>query len=488
MRKGKMEMRLSEILNGIEIISCEIDLNTEITGVECDSRLVKEGGIFVAIRGYETDGNRFIASAVENGAAVIITDSEEYAGKSRILVKDARRALALSAKNFYKNPTRDMKVIGVTGTNGKTTVTYLIKHCLELSGHKCGLIGTNQNMIDDKILETERTTPESNALWKLFAKMRDAGCEYVIMEVSSHSLELSRVFGIDFFVGAFTNLTQDHLDFHGNMENYKAAKAKLFLQTQNAVINLDDAAAETLISSAKCRVLTYAAKKIGADYFAKNINLKPDSVSFEFAGEETKQIELRIPGEFSVYNAMCAISVLLATGLSLSDIARSLITVSGVKGRAEVVPTDTDYTVMIDYAHSPDGLENILSTVRKTTNGRVIVVFGCGGDRDKTKRPKMGNIAASLADIVIVTSDNPRTEEPEKIIDDIIPGITEVGKAYIRIADRREAIFHALSIAKARDIVLLAGKGHETYQEINHVKYHMDEREIVREYFSGESK
>ena len=482
-------MRLSEILNGIEIISCEIDLNTEITGVECDSRLVKEGGLFVAIRGYETDGNKFIASAVENGAAVVITDNKKYATKSRILVKDARRALALAAKNFYDNPTRDMKVIGVTGTNGKTTVTYLIKHCLELSGCKCGLIGTNQNMIGDEILETERTTPESNALWKLFAKMRDAGCKYVIMEVSSHSLELSRVFGIDFFVGAFTNLTQDHLDFHGNMENYKAAKAKLFLQTQNAVINFDDAASETLVAAAKCNVLTYSAKNSSADYVAKSVKLKPSSVSFAFVGiEKIERIELGIPGEFSVYNAMCAISVLLVAGLSLSDIARSLLTVSGVKGRAEVVPTDTDYTVMIDYAHSPDGLENILSTVRKTTSGRVIVVFGCGGDRDRTKRPKMGKVAASLADVVVVTSDNPRTEEPEKIIDDIIPGITETGKKYIRIADRREAVFHALSIAKAEDIVLLAGKGHETYQEINHVKHHMDEREIVREYFSGERK
>ena len=480
-------MKLCEVLEGIDIISAEVDMNTEIESVECDSRAVSENGLFVAIRGYETDGNKFIGKACENGATVVITDNKKYATKSRILVKDARRALALAAKNFHKNPTSDMKVIGVTGTNGKTTVTYLIKHCLEKAGHKCGLIGTNQNMIGEEIIETERTTPESNALWKLFAKMRDAGCDHVIMEVSSHSLELSRVCGIDFYVGAFTNLTQDHLDFHKNMENYEKAKAKLFEVSRFGVINYDDEAGKRIAKDAKCEVVTYSTKSSNADFVAKSINYNPASVSFAFVGiDMINRVELGIPGDFSVYNAMCAISVLLKCGLSVEDIAASLSEISGVKGRAEVVPTNTDYTVMIDYAHTPDGISNILETVKKTCQKRVIIVFGCGGDRDRTKRPIMGNIAARLADVVIVTSDNPRCEEPESIIDDIVPGILKVRNDYIRIADRREAICHALDIAEAGDIVLLAGKGHETYQEINHIKHHMDEREIVKEHLFGE--
>ena len=480
-------MKLRDVLQGIDIISAEIDLDIEIAGVECDSRAVSKNGLFVAIRGFETDGNKYIGKACENGASAVITDNKKYATKSRILVSDARRALALSAKNFYGNPTKDMKVIGVTGTNGKTTVTYLIKHCLERAGHKCGLIGTNQNMIGSEVLETERTTPESNALWKLFARMRDAGCEYVIMEVSSHSLELSRVWGIEFFVGAFTNLTQDHLDFHKTMENYEKAKAKLFEVSRVGIINYDDDAGRRIAEKAGCKVVTYSTKNSAARYIAKSINYAPASVNFAFVGiDKIARVELGIPGDFSVYNAMCAISVLVECGLSLEDICKSLADVSGVKGRAEVVPTDTDYTVMIDYAHSPDGLENILTTAKRTAKERVIVVFGCGGDRDRTKRPKMGKIAASLADVVIVTSDNPRCEEPNAIIDDIVPGISEVRDDFIRIADRREAICHALDIAESGDTVLLAGKGHETYQEINHVKHHMDEREIVKEHLSGE--
>jgi len=482
-------MKLRDVLQGVEIISAEVDMDMEIDGVECDSRAVSENGLFVAVRGFETDGNKYIADALSNGATAVITDSKKYATKSRIYVADARRALAECAKNFYGNPTRDMKVIGVTGTNGKTTVTYLIKHCLERAGKKCGLIGTNQNMIGNEVLPTERTTPESNALWKLFAKMRDAGCEYVIMEVSSHSLELARVHGIEFFVGAFTNLTQDHLDFHKTMENYEKAKAKLFDVSRVGVINYDDAAGQRIAAGAKCPTVTYSTKSSSASYVAKSINYSSDSVSFAFVGiDMINRVELGIPGDFSVCNAMCAAGVLIECGLKIGDICAYLSECSGVKGRAEVVPTNTDYTVMIDYAHSPDGLENILTTVKKTCEGRVITVFGCGGDRDRTKRPIMGGVVARLSDVVIVTSDNPRCEDPEKIIDDIIPGIVDVREDYIRIADRREAIGKALEIAEKGDVVLLAGKGHETYQEIQHVKHHMDEREIVKEYLSGDGK
>ena len=479
-------MKLCDILKEIDVIDCNADLESEITGVECDSRKVTDKTLFVAIRGFETDGNKYIASAKAAGADVYITDKKSALSKGGILVSDARKALAAAAKNFYGNPTENIKVIGITGTNGKTTVTYLIKHILESRGAVCGLIGTNKNMIGDKVLETERTTPESNELWKLFAEMRDAGCTHIIMEVSSHSLELSRVYGIEYTVGAFTNLTQDHLDFHKTMEKYEAAKLKLFSQCETAVINIDDEAGKRMKKLAPSKVITYSAKSNEGDYIAKNIRTKPASVEFELVGIDTiARMEMNIPGKFSVYNALCAASVLISLGLSVYEISSALKTVEGVKGRAEVVPTESDYMVMIDYAHSPDGLENILKTVKEITEGKVFVVFGCGGDRDATKRPKMGKIAAELADVVIVTSDNPRTEDPELIIDDIVPGICEVRGDFIRIADRHEAIFKALDMAEKGDMIVLAGKGHETYQEINHIKHHMDEREIVKEYFSG---
>ncbi len=478
-------MKLREILENLDIISADVDMDVEISGVCCDSRKIENGFLFVAIRGFETDGNKYIAKAVENGAAVIITDNKKYFAKNRILVRDARVALAITSKNLRGDPTRDMKMIGITGTNGKTTVTYLIKNALEKNGAKCGLIGTNKNMIGDKVLDTERTTPESDALWELFSEMREAGCTHVIMEVSSHSLSLSRVHGIEYDVAAFTNISQDHLDFHKSMSKYEEAKEKLFHQTRTSVINYDDEAGKRISKTASGEVITYSAKQSMADYVAKNINLKPQSVEFEFVGIDTiGRVELGIPGEFSVYNAMCAMSVLLSLGLSLPEIISAMREMKGVSGRAEVVPTDSDYTVMIDYAHSPDGLINILKTVREVTDGRVITVFGCGGDRDRTKRPKMGKVVAECSDIVVVTSDNPRTEDPDAIIDDIIPGILEVRDDFIRESDRVKAIKKALSIAEKGDLVLLAGKGHETYQEINHVKHHLDEREVVKEYFA----
>ena len=479
-------MKLRDILNGIAILEMVADPELEISSVECDSRKVSEGSLFVAIRGFETDGNKYIGSAIKNGAVAIITDDEKTECENRILVSDARCALALSAKSFHRDPTKDMKIIGITGTNGKTTVTYLIKHCLEKAGAKCGLIGTNQNMIGDRVLETERTTPESNALWEFFAMMRDEGCTHVIMEVSSHSLELSRVAGIEYDVGAFTNLTQDHLDFHETMENYEAAKAKLFNQSKLGVLNYDDEAGKRISEKATAETVTYSTKSSEADYVAKNIKTKADSVAFELVGiDSIMRIKLNIPGKFSVYNAMCAVSVLRALNVDCEIISQSLREVGGVKGRAEVVPTETEYTVMIDYAHTPDGLENILKTVADVCEGRVICVFGCGGDRDRTKRPKMGKIAAMYSDIVVVTSDNPRTENPDAIIDEIIQGVVEADKKYIRETDRKKAIFRALDMAEKGDIIVLAGKGHETYQEINHIKHHMDEREIVNEYFLG---
>lgn len=389
-------------------------------------------------------------------------------------------------KNILGELSRGVKVTVVTGTNGKTTTTYLVKHMLEDAGHKVGLIGTNQNLIGDEVIETERTTPESYELHALFARMRDAGCTHVIMEVSSHSLVLDRVHGIRFAVGAFTNLTQDHLDFHKTMEEYRKAKAMLFAISDKGVINLDDDAAQAMLADAKCPCLTFSCEKDAADLTAKNIRLHADGVEFVAATKgEIARVKLPIPGHFSVENALAALGMVLQTGMPLSDAAHSLATATGVKGRVEVVPTNTDYTVLIDYAHTPDGVENVLRAVRGFAKGRVVALFGCGGDRDRTKRPKMGKIAAELADFCVVTSDNPRTEDPKAIIDDILEGMKGTKTPMQVIVDRPEAIHWAMAHAKKDDVIVLMGKGHETYQEVNHVKHHMDEREIVAAFFDN---
>lgn len=478
-------MKLEELLRGVAVERMTADPATEIGEVRYDSRAVGQGDLFVAIRGYATDGHQYIAKALEQGAAAVVCE-EAPADVPAIVVANARQALAEIAANRFGHPADSMVMLGVTGTNGKTTTTYLVKHMLEDAGHKVGLIGTNQNLIGSEVLETERTTPESYELHALFARMRDAGCTHVIMEVSSHSLVLDRVHGIRFAVGAFTNLTQDHLDFHQTMEEYRKAKARLFQISDKGVINLDDPAAKAMLDDAACPCLTFSCEKDLAGLTAKNIQLHADGVEFMASTmEELARVRLPIPGHFSVENALAALGVTLSLGIPLADAARSLGTATGVKGRVEVVPTDTDYTVLIDYAHSPDGVENVLKAVRGFARGRVVALFGCGGDRDKTKRPKMGAIAARLADYCIVTSDNPRTEDPDAIIADILAGMQDVKTPMQVIADRPEAIRWALAHAKRDDILVLMGKGHETYQEINHVKHHMDEREIVADYFKN---
>ena len=330
------------------------------------------------------------------------------------------------------------------------------------------------------MIETERTTPESYELHALFARMRDAGCTHVIMEVSSHSLVLDRVYGIPFAVGAFTNLTQDHLDFHKTMEEYRKAKAMLFAISKKGVINLDDDAAQAMLADAKCPCMTFSCEKDAADLTAKNIRLHADGVEFVATTKgELARVKLPIPGHFSVEKCACGTGYGAANRHAARRCGAFAGDGDGVKGRVEVVPTDTDYTVLIDYAHTPDGVENVLRAVRGFAKGRVIALFGCGGDRDRTKRPKMGKIAADLADFCVVTSDNPRTEDPKAIIDDILEGMQGTKTPMEVIVDRPEAIHWALAHAKKDDVIVLMGKGHETYQEINHVKHHMDEREIV---------
>lgn len=477
-------MKLQELLAGVAVQSRTAAPELEIGEVRYDSRAVEKGDLFVAIRGYATDGHRYIEKALAQGAAAIVCE-EAPAGAPAVVVENSRRALAEIAANRFGHPADSMVMLGVTGTNGKTTTTYLIKHILEQAGHTVGLIGTNQNLIGSEAIETERTTPESYELQALFARMRDTGCTHVIMEVSSHSLVLDRVHGIRFAVGAFTNLTQDHLDFHKTMEEYRRAKARLFAVSDRGVINLDDPAADAMLADALCPCLTFSCEKDAADLTARNIGLHADGVSFlANTRGELARVRLAIPGHFSVENALAALGIALQLDMPLADAAKALATATGVKGRVEVVPTDTDYTVLIDYAHSPDGVENVLRAVRGFAKGRVVALFGCGGDRDRTKRPKMGAIAAALSDFCIVTSDNPRTEEPQAIIDDILEGMKDTKTPTRVIVDRPEAIRWALAHARKEDIIVLMGKGHETYQEVNHVKHHMDEREIVADYFA----
>lgn len=477
-------MKLSNLLNNVDIIECNAPYDCEINGVSYDSRTTKPGNIFVAISGFETDGYKYIPSAVKNGAVVVLSDRVPQVAVPYVLVKDCRKALALLSCNFFGNPADEMKIIGVTGTNGKTTTTYLLKHLLEETiGAKVGLVGTNGNMIGNEFIHTERTTPESFELQQLFAEMRDSGCSHVVMEVSSHSLSLNRVAGIDFIVGAFTNLTQDHLDFHNTMEEYASAKALLFKNCRYGCINVDDAWATAMMENAECSLLTYSADGKSASLTADNIKLSSKGVSFDaHYGNEAESVSLSIPGRFSVYNALNTIAIGLALGISLDKCAQAMKSAKGVKGRMELVPTDGDYTIVIDYAHTPDALENALKALKAEHSGRLVALFGCGGDRDRTKRPIMGAIAADNADFVIVTSDNPRTEEPQAIIDEILVGLEGKRTEHIAICDRAEAIKWAIDNHMPGDVILLAGKGHEDYQVVGHEKHHMDEREIVAEH------
>ncbi len=477
-------MKLGKLLENIPVLELCADPETEITGISYDSRNTQPGDLFVAIKGFEADGHRFIPKAVANGAAAVLCEDAPADGTPFARVADCRCGLAIVSRDFFGNPAGEMKVIGFTGTSGKTSSTQILKHVLESQlGAKVGLIGTNGNMIGDELLHTEHTTPESYELHRLFRRMADAGCTHVVMEVSSHSLTLERVAGITFDVAVFTNLSQDHLDLHGTMEAYAEAKRKIFSQCRVGCINADDGRAAFMAEGAKCPIFTYSAKDNGADLVAKDIRLTASGVRFAaVSAGELALTKLAIPGMFSVYNALSVTAAGLCLGLSLQDCAEGLASAKGVKGRMESVPTDGDYSILIDYSHKPDALEKALKTLRPVTKGRLTVLFGCGGDRDRVKRPIMGAIAAQNADLVIVTSDNPRTEEPMAIINKIVPGLKKGRAASKVICDRIEAIRWAIDNAGPGDVILLAGKGHEDYQIVGHEKHHMDEREIVAEH------
>lgn len=482
-------MKLSRLLRDVNGGDLCGKPEREITGICSDSRRVGQGSLFVAIPGFQSDGHQYIRQAMEQGACAVVAqhapDCPVPEGVTLILVDDARRALAQLAAEWYDHPERQLRLIGVTGTNGKTTTTWLIRHILEQRGHKCGLIGTNGSIVDGPLRPAERTTPEAPELYGLLREMADAGCKYAAMEVSSHSLVLERVHGLHFAAAAFTNLTQDHLDFHKDMEHYFQAKALLFQRCDTAVLNLDDDWGLRLAERVSCPRLTYSAKRLEADLIAKNIRLLPDQVQAVLVRDnDIARMRLNIPGMFSVYNGLTAIGCCLALGLTLEESAQALQSAQGICGRAEIVPTGRDFTVMIDYSHTPDSMENILRTVRGYARGRVVGLFGAGGDRDHAKRPIMGRIAGELCDLCVVTSDNPRSEEPEAIIRDILQGMSPKYK-YKVIPDRREAIAWCIKNARKDDIIVLMGKGQETYQEIRGVKHHLDEREEVRRALEG---
>ncbi len=459
-----------------QLFGCEKKLaDIEIKGITNDSRKVKEGFIFVNTCGnadYDTD-------AVKNGAVVVFT-SYKTDIKNAVYVENTAKTFADISAKWYQNPASSLKLLGVTGTNGKTSVTYMLKSILEKSGKKVGLIGTNQNLIGDRSIPSINTTPNAYHLNKLFREMVDEGCEYVVMEVSSHSLANGHVSGIEFEAAMFTNLTRDHLDFHGNMEDYFSVKKKLFSQSKLAILNADDGYSKKLYDELNCKKISYGVDS-AADYIAKAVNCQATRTGYKLLCDGLYHIDVNTGGNFTVYNSLCAIACAKEIGIDIEIIISALSDFDGVKGRAEIVKNTKDFTVIIDYAHTPDGMKNILKTFKTCAKNRLIVLFGCGGDRDKTKRAPMGEIASIYADYVIVTSDNPRTEAPGEIIRDIMKGIPSGlfrGKV---IEDRREAIKFALSIAQKDDIIILAGKGHETYQIIGNEKVEFDERKIIRE-------
>jgi len=474
-------MKLKELLRGIAVTEMTADPGLEIKEIFYDSRKVTKGSLFVAVSGFAADGNRFIPMALEKGAAAVVTAKKPEGDVPYVLVSSDRLALAMLGCNFYGHPAEDMTLIGVTGTNGKTSVTLLLKQVLETClGAKVGLIGTMGNMVGDEVLPTERTTPESFELQGLFDRMRRSGCTHVVMEVSSHAVTLERIGGIRFDVAAFTNLTEDHLDFHKTMDAYCGAKAELFRRCDKAVINIDDTYAPQILAAARCPVLTTGVES-PAELRAEDLVLHAEGVHFTAVTEgEKAAVSLAIPGKFTVYNALTVLGIARWLGIPLDRGAAALAKAKGVKGRIEVVPTPgMPYSVLIDYAHTPDGLENVLSAVRGFCKGRLIAVFGCGGDRDPMKRPIMGRIGVELSDLAVITSDNPRTEEPMAIIEDILKGVKKEYGEYIVMEDRRAAIRYAMDIGKKDDIIVLAGKGHETYQDIGGHKLHLDEREEV---------
>ncbi len=485
-------MELKKILTGIDGLKAKGNLDIDIVKVSTNSREIKEGDLFIAIKGFETDGHKYIKSAIEAGAKAVLVNEDSVKAViadvpeevALITAPDTRIACSKCACNYYENPSRKFRLIGVTGTKGKTTTTFMIKNILEKQGIKTGLIGTIASYIGDKKLEdSDRTTPDSLKLQAFFKQMADEKCEAVIMEVSSQALKLHRVDGCDFNIGVFTNFSEDHIspNEHPNMEDYFNSKVMLFNMCEYGFINADDINTIRVPAMApKCNIKSYGIDN-ECNMLAKDITITNSYVDFRAKiNGKNERIKTFIPGRFSVYNSLAAISVAEMIGCSTENIKAALEEVR-VPGRSELVDNKLGLTIMVDYAHSPESLQSILQAVKSYTRGKVISVFGCGGDRDPGKRPQMGEISGKIANYTIITSDNPRTEDPGKIVDQIEEGMKKTKGKYECIVDRTEAIEKAIRMAEKNDIIVLAGKGHETYQEINHVKNHYDEREIIKE-------
>lgn len=475
-------MTLRELLVGVNVLKNTSDPEMHINNVCIDSRDVSKGDMFVCISGNKVDGHYFADVAVKKRACVLICERQPQLTQDAevIIVDNSRKAIAVIAANLYGNPARELKLIGITGTNGKTTSTYLVKCILESVGKKVGLIGTNQNLVGNEILPSTHTTPDALELHRLLRRMKDSNCEYVVMEVSSHALHMNRVYGCNFEVAGFTNLTPEHIDYHKSMESYFDTKRILFENCSWGIVNCDDEYGRRLLQMYPDILSSFSVNE-NSWLKASRISLLKDSVSFSL-DYENKNVEfyLSIPGEFSVYNAVLAVGICIKLGVDIGQCSQGLKNAKGVCGRIEVIPVNKDYTVIIDYAHTPDGLVNILKAVRGFCRGRLILLFGCGGDRDNSKRAVMGEIGLKMADYCVITSDNPRTEPPDKIIKDILRGVPEgCEDRYIVIENRFEAIKYSLSIARKDDVVLLAGKGHENYQILKDRTIEFNEHEIV---------
>ncbi len=489
-----MEKTLTQ-LAGV-LTECEVrgDIEKSVRSIEHDSRRVKTGALFICIPGAHADGHDFIPAAAERGAAAVLVEKDVKLpyGVTALKVPDVKAAMQKLVPFFYDYPAKSMRVIGITGTNGKTTTSYLVRSILRRAGFKVGLIGTIQILLEDETLPIHNTTPDVVDLQRTLYEMKEKGMDYVVMEVSSHALAMNRVAGVEFDAAVFTNLTQDHLDFHKTLADYRAAKAKLFVSltaadnvkpNKTAVVNVDDAAGCEMLAATKAKTLTYAIHQ-AADLRAADVEVHAFGASFFLKGRFGQiALKLKITGDFNVYNVLAAAGVCLAENVGLDVVKKSLEEFTSVPGRFELVDEGQPFSVIVDYAHTPDGLENVLQTARQITKKRLLTVFGCGGDRDRLKRPIMGRIAAKLSDVVIATSDNPRSEEPEAILAEVEAGIKEAlsaGKLHEKITDRRAAIGRAIELARPGDIVVIAGKGHEDYQILKNETIHFDDREEAR--------
>lgn len=454
----------------------------EITSITDDTRKVTKGSLFFCVKGGSFDGHTAAAEMLEKGAAAVVCEHDLGLGDKQIITENSRRLYGLACSAWFGHPEKKLRMIGVTGTNGKTTITNVIKYILMKNGHKTGLVGTIRNEIGDEVIHTENTTPMAYDLMALFDRMVKEGCEYVVMEVSSFGLVQNRIGASWFETAVFTNLTQDHLDYHKDMENYYQAKKMLFDICDCAIINTDDEYGKRLFSEINCDKLSFSVKG-NADFTADGIKIKSTGSSFWFCKDgKSHLVKCRMPGAFNVSNLTAAMAVCMRAGIAVDDMISAVEEYNGVKGRCEVIPTGRDFTVICDYAHTPDAVENILRSVKEYTENRLICLFGCGGNRDAAKRPKMAAAAAKYADKLIVTSDNPRNEAPELIIKEILTGLENSDIPYDVVVDRRKAIYHALKIAEKGDIIVLAGKGHEDYQILAGMEHiHFDEREIVAE-------